>query len=161
MDNFKEQNKKDQQRIEYRHKQYWEKVSQTKVQKEKEKAEYEEKEKRLEKFYDSVKPNVEADPARMISYTEAELARRGVRKSYDNDDSKFLDTKPLYNNFSFNDKQINSDARLRIETRLRQAGLINSEYARAIINNVKPPSQPRKDINSNSNWSGFAFTEMK
>lgn len=161
MDNFNEQVKRDQQRIEYRKKQYHDRNSQIKAQKERLKAVNDEKEKRLEKFYDSVKPNVEADPARMISYTEAELARRGVRKSYETntEDSKFLDPKPLYNNFSFNDKQINSDARLRIETRLRQAGLINSEYARAIINNVKPPSQPRKDINSNSNWSGFAFTQ--
>lgn len=83
------------------------------------------------------------------------MARRGVRKSHEGE--LFADTKPLYNNFGYNDKQINSDARTRIENRLRQAGLINSEYSRALINNVKPPTQPRRDNNMNSNWNGFAL----
>lgn len=67
---FVDQAKKDQERIDYRRRAYEEKLAQSKAHKEKQRLEAEEKEKRLEKFYESVKPNVEFDPARMISYTE-------------------------------------------------------------------------------------------
>ncbi len=150
-----EQAGKDQERIEYRRKVYEDKVAQGKAQREKQRQELGDKERRLEKFYESVKPNVEFDPARMISYTEAELARRGVRRSHEAD--LFTDAKPLYTNFGYSDRQINSDARARIENRLRQAGLINNEYSRALINNVKPPTQPRRDNYMNANWNGFVF----
>jgi hypothetical protein len=90
-------------------------------------------------------------------YLKAEYNRRGVRTSFDNENTRYEEQKPLFNNFGFNDKQINSDARLRIEKRLRQAGLMNSEYARALINTVKPPTQPRRDQTANTNWNGFAM----
>ena len=89
---------------------------------------------------------------------KAELNRRGiVRKSFENENSRYEEQKPLFHNYSFNDKQINADARLRIEKRLRQAGLINSEYARSLMNTVKPPTQPRRDQNENTNWNGFGM----
>ncbi len=127
--------------------------------------ENEEKKIRLEKFYDAVKPNIEADPTRMISYTEAELNRRGVHTNHNNttnslqnSQDSYMEKKPMFKNFSFTDKQINSDARLRIEQRLRSAGLINSEYARTLMSNMKQaPTQARRDLNANSNWKGFAM----
>ena len=66
---LEEQAEKDRERIELRNAAFRERINQLKAHKEKKQMEAELKEKRLEKFYDSVKPNVEADPARMISYT--------------------------------------------------------------------------------------------
>lgn len=63
----------------------------------------------------------------------------------------------MYNVYSFTDKQLNNDARLRIEARLRQAGLINNDYAREMIKHVKPPTMPRRDTMQNSNWNGFTL----
>jgi hypothetical protein len=129
--------------------------------------ENEEKKLRLEKFYNSVKPHIDADPARMVSFTEAELNRRGVNlnttlaSSGDcSNQESYVDKKPMFKNFSFTDKQMNSDARLRIEQRLRSAGLLNSEYARSVISGMKQaPSIARRDLNANSNWKGFAFND--
>jgi hypothetical protein len=153
---FKEQAMRDQERIDYRRRNYREKVEKARLAKEKKDAEEEEKEKRLEKFYAAVKPNVDRDPGRVVSFTEAEFARRGVVRNGQHGET-YAESKPLYKHFSYSDKQINADARLRIEARLRQAGLINSEYARTLIGNVKPPSEPRRDNMADSNWEGFAF----
>lgn len=65
--------------------------------------------------------------------------------------------KLLFNVHGYTEKQLNGDARLRIEQRLRQAGLINNDYARQIINAVQPPTVPRRDNISNNNWNGFAL----
>ena len=126
--------------------------------------ENEEKKARLEKFYNAVKPNVESDPARMVSFTEAELNRRGVHNAHNTSNllqasqDSYEDKKPMFKNFSFTEKQINADARLRIEQRLRSAGLINSEYARTLMSNMKQaPTQARRDLNANTNWKGFAM----
>jgi hypothetical protein len=65
-----EQAERDNKRIEFRQKLFQDKMAQMKAEKERKQHEQELKDKRLEKFYDSVKPHVEADPIRMISYTE-------------------------------------------------------------------------------------------
>lgn len=149
-----EQSEKDKERIDFRNKMFFEKKSEYNQKKQLKQMENEEKEKRLEKFYESVKPNVEADPARLVSFTEAELHRRGIKT---NDDT--IDNIKIFNsNFSFNDKQLNADARVRIEQRLRQAGLINSEYARTIISTLKSSqSISKRNLNANSNWNGFGM----
>ena len=74
---------------------------------------------------------------------------------------KFEDKKSMFNNYSFTDKQLNTDARLRIEERLRQAGLIKSEYAKAIMHTLLPTTsiQNRRDLSTNSHWNGFAFDQ--
>ena len=41
--------------------------------------------------------------------------------------------------------QITKDPRMRLEQKLRDAGLHNSEYARSIMSQVKPLQAPRKD----------------
>lgn len=52
---------------------------------------------------------------------------------------------PLFNIHTFDSGQIASDPRVKIETRLRQAGLHNTDYARHIISKTQPPKPPRKD----------------
>lgn len=148
-----DQAQRDRERIDYRSKMLMTKINLLKSQKQAKLAEHELNEKRLEKITEARKLHVESDPARMISYTESYLNKR---LSHADQDSKYEDKKEMYSNFSYNDKQLNADARVRLEQRLRQAGLIDSEYARALISNVKPPSLPRRDIFT-GNWDGFAM----
>ena len=153
-----DQAQRDKERIDYRSKTLTNKINQLKTQKQIKLHEHEEKEKCLEKITASRKPQVESDPVRMISYTEAVLNRRGVisNKTEQDENTRYEEKKTFYNNFSFTDKQINSDARIRLEQRLRQAGLMASDYARAMIKNVKPPTNPRRDIVT-TNWNGMAM----
>lgn len=37
------------------------------------------------------------------------------------------------------------DPRVRLEQQLREAGLLNSEYARYVLSQMHPPHEPRKD----------------
>lgn len=89
--------------------------------------------------------------------------RRGVKKHNHNhqkdEANEFNDQKPIYGIHTFNEKQISSDARVRIEERLRQAGLINSEYARAVVNDfgIAKHQQMRRDLNANAGWDGFSM----
>ena len=62
--------KRDGERINQRNKELLDKQAKLKQTILAKKKETEEKEKRLEKFYESVKPDVKADPVRMISFTE-------------------------------------------------------------------------------------------
>lgn len=153
---LKEQAFHDQERIQFRKNLHEQRLNEHKIKKVEQQKEKEEKERRIQKLVEKVKPNVEADPARLVSFTEAELARRGIVNSDDAKD-KYKDKKELFEIKTFTEKQLNADARLRIEARLRQAGLINSDYARAIVSNINPPRQPRRDMSTNLNWNGFAL----
>lgn len=79
---------------------------------------------------------------------KAELNRRGVHKTTSD---LYVDQKPMYTNYGFTDKQIGADARLRIEQRLREAGLINSDYAKVVMDSFKS-NQVKRDLKSNINW---------
>ncbi|ESO12214.1 hypothetical protein HELRODRAFT_158681 [Helobdella robusta] len=46
--------------------------------------------------------------------------------------------------------QITADPRFRLEERLRNTGLLNSEYARSVLANTNPIRQPRRDIVSSN-----------
>lgn len=65
-----EQALKDKERIEYRKELYFKKKEQLNADKINKQIELENREKRLKKFYESVKPNVVADPIRVVSFTE-------------------------------------------------------------------------------------------
>lgn len=91
---------------------------------------------------------------------QAELNRRGVYLTDQaNPDERFIEKKQMFSNYGFNDKQLNGDARVRIEQRLREAGLINSDYARAVfMNNFKSDQTAQKrDLRANSKWNGFGM----
>lgn len=53
--------------------------------------------------------------------------------------------KPLFDIHTFNSSQISSDPRVKLESKLRQAGLHTTDYARQILSKVEPPKPPRKD----------------
>lgn len=65
-----DQSAKDRERIEFRNRLLAKRREEVNMKKQVKQLENEDKEKKLEKFFDSVKPNVESDPIRAISYTE-------------------------------------------------------------------------------------------
>lgn len=52
---------------------------------------------------------------------------------------------PLFDIHTFNSGQISSDPRVKLEAKLRQAGLHATDYARHVLSKVEPIKAPRKD----------------
>ncbi len=46
---------------------------------------------------------------------------------------------------TFTDKQVMADPRYRVEHALREAGLMNSEYARSVLKGLPAAQPPRRD----------------
>ena len=44
--------------------------------------------------------------------------------------------------------QITDDPRVRLEGKLREAGLLNTDYARHIVKQMKGTQEPRRDMQS-------------
>ncbi|XP_072300120.1 coiled-coil domain-containing protein 148-like [Eucyclogobius newberryi] len=104
--------------------------------------EEEEKQKRLEALRNQVAVVAEADPERVMADTEAWRSRHVNMEDFELQ-------RPLYSINTYTDTQIVSDARVRIEQALRQAGLHNTMYARQVLSTVPPPRPPRRDTESN------------
>ena len=47
------------------------------------------------------------------------------------------------------ERQLKRDNRVQVENALRKAGLLNSDYARNVLQRMPPPQAPRKDTYSN------------
>lgn len=45
-------------------------------------------------------------------------------------------------------KQVIGDPRVRLEARLREAGVMQSDYARHVMSKMKPIHPPRRDMES-------------
>ena len=67
---------------------------------------------------------------------------------------------PLFPIYTFNDRKLNGDIRIRLEQRLRDAGLIQTDYARQALAALQQAPK-RIDTRENQNWSGFAFKTME
>ncbi|XP_059822487.1 coiled-coil domain-containing protein 148-like isoform X2 [Hypanus sabinus] len=105
--------------------------------------EEEEHQKYLDAYWQKFAVTAEADPVRMMSNTEASKARFGFVAQ-----EEVLPQKPLYHLFTYTDKQIVSDPRIRIEHALREAGLHNTFYAREVLSSIPPARPPRRDMES-------------
>jgi hypothetical protein len=57
---------------------------------------------------------------------------------------------------TFNDRKYSNDIRIRLEQRLRDAGLIQTDYARQALAALQQTPK-RIDTRENQMWSGFAF----
>ncbi|CAF4727401.1 unnamed protein product [Rotaria magnacalcarata] len=57
---------------------------------------------------------------------------------------------------TFKDRKLCGDIRVRLEQRLRDAGLIQTDYARQALAAVQKAPQ-RRDTQENKMWTGFAF----
>ncbi|KAG9340889.1 hypothetical protein JZ751_020082 [Albula glossodonta] len=136
-----EQARKDKERVKYREELLLQHKSEKEAQtllKLKEEAERQE---RLQALRNQVAVIAEVDPGRMMGDTEAWKSRHQT-------DEEFFLHKPLYNLFSFTDRQIVSDPRVRIEQALREAGFLNTPYARELLSAVRPVRLPRRDTES-------------
>ncbi|KAI4805323.1 hypothetical protein KUCAC02_009947 [Chaenocephalus aceratus] len=80
----------------------------------------------------------EADPERMMAYTEAWRSRQLNVKEFELQ-------RPLYSIHTYTDTQIVSDPRVRVEQALREAGLQHSHYAKDVLSVLTPPKPPRRD----------------
>ncbi|KAK0049028.1 coiled-coil domain-containing protein 148 [Biomphalaria pfeifferi] len=131
----------DRERIKYREEQISQKLEERK-QKEIEKVkEEEEMQARLEALRSKVRVIAESDPLRALQGTKAWEAHLKQEEFHE---SAMLE--PLFKVNSYTAKQITSDHRIRLEQKLREAGLHNTEYARTMIRKATPPLKPRKDL---------------
>lgn len=118
----------DKERVNYRKEQLDVKIAERKL-KEEQKAEDElEKERRLEALREQVRVIAESDPVRMMQDTKAWQAKNNPSE----EDEDININKPLFEINTFNSKQITTDPRMRLEAKLREAGLHNSPYARYV-----------------------------
>ncbi|XP_065527259.1 coiled-coil domain-containing protein 148 isoform X6 [Lathamus discolor] len=103
--------------------------------------EEEEKKKCLALLRQQVAVVAKSDPARAVADTVASKARMGIGTKEDIQ-------KPLFQLHTYNEQQIISDPRLRVELALREAGLHKTLYAKEILPKVPPLKLPRRDMES-------------
>ncbi|XP_072274293.1 coiled-coil domain-containing protein 148 isoform X2 [Pyxicephalus adspersus] len=102
-----------------------------------------ERQKRLEALRKQVAVIAEFDPVRMMGDTKAWKARMGIGT-----EEEVVLQKPLFELHTYNEQQIVSDPRIRVEMALRDAGLHQTSYAKEILPKILPPKPPRKDMES-------------
>ncbi|BFZ01634.1 hypothetical protein BsWGS_04672 [Bradybaena similaris] len=134
----------DRERIKFREEQLSNKLEEQR-QKQKERVkENEEMELRLEALRAQVRVIAESDPARIVQGTKAWEAHH---KLEDNEEMNML--MPLFKVHGYTSNQITSDHRVRLEEKLREAGLHTTEYGRQVIRAATPPKPPRRDLKHN------------
>lgn len=106
-------------------------------------AEEEDRERRLEALRETVRVNVERDPLRLLHDTES-----WQHKLHPHEDEPVSIQRPLFDIHTFTDKQITADPRVRLEQRLRDAGLHTTDYARQVLSQTHGPQAPRRDAAS-------------
>ncbi|XP_053327851.1 coiled-coil domain-containing protein 148 [Spea bombifrons] len=108
-----------------------------------EQKEEEERQRRLDALRQQVAVIAEFDPVRMMSDTKSFKAKMGIGI-----EQEVVLQKPLFQLCTYNEQQIISDQRVRVEMALREAGLHKTEYAKEILPKILPPKPPRKDMKS-------------
>ncbi|XP_009999370.1 PREDICTED: coiled-coil domain-containing protein 148 [Chaetura pelagica] len=138
-----EQAVKDRERVKFRQAVLEKRLLEKKEQALRAAREEEEKEKCLEALRQQVAVVAKSDPARVVADTVASKARMGVGAKEDFDLQK-----PLFKLHTYNEQQIISDPRLRVELALREAGLLESLYAKEVLPKIPPLKLPRRDMES-------------
>ncbi|XP_061579595.1 coiled-coil domain-containing protein 148-like [Cololabis saira] len=103
--------------------------------------EEQERQNRLEALRKQVEVVAEADSERMMGDTKAWRSRRL-------NETEFELQRPLFSINTYTDIQIASDPRVRAEQALREAGRHQSQYAKQVLSEIKPPKPPRRDTKS-------------
>lgn len=130
----------DKERILFREKQLTEKLGERRRKEKEKEKESEELEARLEALREQVRVIAESDPSRTQQPTKAWDAHL-----HQEEDEEASLLEPLFKMHTYTSKQITSDHRVKLESRLREAGLHNTDYARKIIRGATPPTLPRRD----------------
>lgn len=131
----------DKERVKYREEQIQKKLEERLFLEEEKDLEEREKEYRLERLREKVRVVADSNPDRMMQDTQAWQAKQ---KEEENVELQ----KPLFNVHGFTSTQVTADPRVRLEQKLRDAGLHTTDYARHVMKLVAPPQAPRKDMES-------------
>ncbi|XP_062043007.1 coiled-coil domain-containing protein 148 isoform X2 [Lepus europaeus] len=137
-----EQSAKDKERVKYRQDLLEKRLMEKREAALQEAHEEEERQRRLEALRQQVAVVAQFDPIRMMSDTMASKTRM------DTEIEEFILQKPLFTLNTYNEKQIISDPRLRVELALREAGLHKTHYAKEILPKISPQKPPRRDMES-------------
>ncbi|CAF0793245.1 unnamed protein product [Rotaria sp. Silwood1] len=148
-----EQHRKDWDRIKFRQEEYERKRQDLHERNQIEEREEIEREERLQALAERVRPHVEIDHARVLQPTKAYNAHRGLLTNTNDDINIQQELFPIN---TFNDRKLCSDIRIRLEQRLRDAGLIQTDYARQALAALQKAPK-RIDTQANQMWNGFTF----
>ncbi|KAM4557787.1 coiled-coil domain-containing protein 148-like [Odontesthes bonariensis] len=138
---MEEQARRDRQRVQFRAEMLLQRREEREARELERQRGEQERQNRLEALRKQVEVVAEADPERMMADTEAWRSRHV-------NENDFELQKPLYSINTYTDTQIVSDPRVRVEQRLREAGLHQSQYAKELMSVIKPPKPPRRDTKS-------------
>ncbi|XP_062517764.1 coiled-coil domain-containing protein 148-like [Corticium candelabrum] len=134
---------RDKERVEYRQYEYSKKVQAKEEASKEALLQSEAKEQELERLREKVRVTAESNPVRMMQSTEASTAKLSLatRKELDLQQSLF----PVN---GYTDEQVTSDMRFRVTAALRDANMLQSDYAKYILAQIKPFQPPRRDQES-------------
>ncbi|KAM6934322.1 coiled-coil domain-containing protein 148-like [Xenentodon cancila] len=138
---MEEQARRDRQRVQFRADMLQQRKEERGMREFERRREEQERQNRLDVLRKQVEVVVEADSERMMGDTKA-WRRRHLNET------EFELQRPLYNIKTYTDTQIASDPRVRAEQALREAGLHQSQYAKEVLSEIKPPKPPRRDTKS-------------
>ncbi|XP_039349440.1 coiled-coil domain-containing protein 148 isoform X3 [Mauremys reevesii] len=139
-----EQANKDKERVKFRQELLEKRLMERKELSLQEAHEKEERERRLEALRQQVAIVAEIDPARMMADTVASKAKMGIGT----EEEEGVLQRPLFTLHTYNEQQIISDPRVRVELALREAGLHKTLYAKEILPKIPPLKLPRRDMES-------------
>ncbi|XP_046701482.1 coiled-coil domain-containing protein 148-like isoform X1 [Silurus meridionalis] len=139
---MEEQARRDKERVQFREKLLQHRKQEQQAKERLKQREDEEREERLQTLRNQVAIVADADPERMMGHTES------WRTHQQPDKEEFMLQRPLYHLHTYTDTQIVSDPRVRVEQALRNAGLHQTHYARALLSEIPPPKPPRRDTES-------------
>ncbi|XP_044834508.1 coiled-coil domain-containing protein 148 isoform X3 [Mauremys mutica] len=140
-----EQANKDKERVKFRQELLEKRLMERKELSLQEAHEKEERERRLEALRQQVAIVAEIDPARMMADTVASKAKMGIGTE---EEEEGVLQRPLFTLHTYNEQQIISDPRVRVELALREAGLHKTLYAKEILPKIPPLKLPRRDMES-------------
>ncbi|GFY41196.1 coiled-coil domain-containing protein 148 [Trichonephila inaurata madagascariensis] len=134
----KDRSKHDKERVRYRTELFYANQKERRERMLKLREEEKARQQRLDQLRKQVQVSVDPVPERIHQDTVASQARKEAS-------SEGLALKALHELRTVLDAEVHRDPRVRLEQQLREAGLLNSEYARHVLSQMHPPREPRKD----------------
>ncbi|KAF6775167.1 hypothetical protein AHF37_05855 [Paragonimus kellicotti] len=114
----------------------------------------------LEGIRKKVRPVVKSDPERIISDTESwriKLSERRKDKQYQCDNAAEAPSRLASTLTTFSDTKLYTDRRTRLTAALHSAGLLDSNYARALLATI-PSDRPTRKDNQTSDEMKLTFS---